>query len=281
MTAVTEITTYAAQNLDLLEKLKVKIINFLPTLLLAVVIFVVGILLTKLVVRLMEKALNKSKLDITAHGFLKSLIRIVLYTLVAVIVLSTLGVQTSSIVAVIGAAGLAVGLALQNSLSNLAGGFIILFSKPFSAGDFIETNGVTGTVASISILTTRLLMVDNKVVYIPNGQVSGSKIINYTQEKKRRLDLIFAVSYQNDFEKAIEIIQKIIGKSPYALSEPAPLVRLNEHGANSLNITAQVWVNSGDYLSLKFELLAEVKKAFDKAGIQIPYNLMNIHVSHE
>ena len=193
------------------EKFVDKFVNFLPTLITAIIIFIIGIILAKIIVKILSKGLQKSKLDVTAHGFIKSLVRITLYTIVIVIALSsTKIVDMSSLVAIIGAAGLAVGLALQNSLSNLAGGFIILFSKPFSVGDFIESNGVSGKVDNITILYTRLMAADNKVIYIPNGQVSGSKIINFTQEKLRRLDMNFGISYSNDYHKAIDIIKEVI-----------------------------------------------------------------------
>ena len=252
------------------EKIWNKFVDFVPTIITAVVVFVIGIIFTKILVKITGKALSKSKLDITAHAFLKSLIKIVFYTLAAVIALSVLGVPMSSIVAVIGAAGLAVGLALQNSLSNLAGGFIILFSKPFSAGDFIETNGVTGKVESINILYTKLLTSDNKAVFIPNGQVSNAKIINFTQEKLRKLELSFSISYDNDYEKAMSIIREVINKNNLALKDPEPFIRMGEQVPNGISIEVKVWVASENYFELNFDLLEEVKKAFNENGIKFP-----------
>lgn len=254
-----------------------KFITFLPTLLAAIIILIVGIIITKIANKIMSKALKRSRLDVSAHSFLISLVKIILNTLIIVIALTTLGVPTASMVAVIGAAGLAVGLALQNSLSNLAGGFIILFSKPFVAGDFIESNGASGTVDSINILYTRLLTADNKAVFIPNGQVSNSKIINYTQEKLRRLELSFGISYKNDYEKAMDIIKEIISDNEFAIRSPEPLVRVGDQSANGINIVVNVWVASENYLKLKFDLLEQVKKAFYDSGIKFPYNQINMN----
>ena len=259
---------------NFLEKFK----DFLPTIIFALIVFIIGIFATKIIVKILGKGLKKSKLDITAHSFLKSLIRIILYTLVTVITLTILKVPMTSIVAVIGAAGLAIGLALQNSLANLAGGFIILFSKPFAVGDFIESNGTLGTVDSISILYTRLLTPDNKVVYIPNGQVSNGKIINYTQEKLRRLDMTFSISYASDYKKAIDLLTAIINEHPLAIKEPLPLVRVIEQGSNSINIAARIWVESDKYWDLNYDLLEQVKIAFDDNNIEIPYNQLDVHL---
>ncbi len=255
-----------------------KILGFMPTLLFAFIIFVLGIFATKIILKILSRGLRKSKLDVTAHGFLKSLVRIVLYTLVIVISLTILKVPMTSIVAVIGAAGLAVGLALQNSLSNLAGGFIILFSKPFSVGDFIESNGVSGAVESISILYTRLLTPDNKVVYIPNGQVSGSKIVNYTQEKMRRLDLNFEIAYTSDYNEAIRVLKDVIANNSLALTEPEPFVRVGEQSAKNIVITMRVWVESENYMNLNHDLLEQVKTAFDENNIAVPYNQIDVHL---
>ena len=183
----------------------------------------------------------------------------------------------TSIIAIIGAAGLAVGLALQSSLSNLAGGFIILFSKPFQVGDYVEYGGVSGTVSAISILYTRLLTIDNKAIYIPNGQISNSTLVNYTEEPKRRLDLVFSISYDDDFKKAKKILAEIISSKPTALNEPdPPAIRVTEHAASSINIIVKIWVKSEDYWNLYYDLHEEVKTRFDEEGISIPYNQLDV-----
>lgn len=265
------------KSLSYWQKLMSGIIGFLPTLLIAAVVLIVGLLLSKLIMRIMARGLQKSKLDKTAHGFLKSLVHIVLYTLVGVIALSTLGVPMTSIIAVIGAAGLAVGLALQNSLSNLAGGFIILISKPFKVGDYVETNGVSGTVQNITILSTKLLTPDNKAVYIPNGQISGTKLINYTEETLRRLDMDFTIAYKDDYEAARAIVMGIIEKNPLALKEPEPFARMSDHDQSAIVITARIWVLSENYWTLHYDMLEQVKNGFDEAGISIPFQQLEVH----
>lgn len=256
------------------------LLNFLkdiaPKVGVAILIFVIGIIVIKIVLKVMSKALNKSKLDITAHSFLKSLIRVVLYTILIVIVLSKLDVPMTSIVTIIGAAGLAVGLALQASMSNLAGGFIILFSKPFKVGDFVEFGNVSGKVSAISILYTRLLTLDNKAIYIPNGQISSSTLINYTEEPTRRLDLVFSISYDSDFEKAKAILKEIVSENPLALKAPEPIIRVVEYAPNSVNIAVNIWVKSENYGDLHFDLNETVKTKFDEEGIVIPYNHLDV-----
>jgi len=252
--------------------------GILPTLLFSVGIFVGGIIISKIVVMIMSKGLSKSKIDATAHSFLKSLIRVVLYTIVIVMTLTKLGVPMTSIIAVIGAAGLAIGLALQNSMSNVAGGFIILFSKPFKVGDYIETGTTSGTVQAISILYTRLLTIDNKAIYIPNGQVSSSTLTNYNEEANRRLDLTFSISYSNDFVKAKQIIRDIIIDNPLSFKDPEPVIRVTEHASNSIKIIAKTWVKSEDYWELNYDLLEAIKSKFDEENISIPYNQLEVNL---
>lgn len=254
-----------------------KIQDAIPTLLVAVVVFFIGVLLAKLLQKMIKRGMRRSNIDETAIGFFQSLIRVILYTVLIVICLSILNVPMSSIVAVIGAAGLAIGLALQNSLSNLAGGFIILFSKPFKAGDFIETSGVSGTVESVGILYTRIITVDNKTIYIPNGTVSGSVISNYTEKKLRRLDLEFSISYASDFDKARSLILQAIQAEEIALKEPAPLVRMGRQDDSAVVVFTYVWVDSSNYWELRYTLLENVKKQFDANGISIPFPQVDVH----
>ena len=254
-----------------------KIQDAIPTLLVAVVVFFIGVLLAKLLQKMIKRGMRRSNIDETAIGFFQSLIRVILYTVLIVICLSILNVPMSSIVAVIGAAGLAIGLALQNSLSNLAGGFIILFSKPFKAGDFIETSGVSGTVESVGILYTRIITVDNKTIYIPNGTVSGSVISNYTEKKLRRLDLEFSSSYASDFDKARSLILQPIQAEEIALKEPAPLVGMGGQDDSAVVVFTYVWVDSSNYWELRYTLLENVKKQFDANGISIPFPQVDVH----
>ena len=254
-----------------------KIQDAIPTVLVAVVIFIIGALLAKLLQKAVKRGMKRSNIDDTAIGFFQSLIRVILYTVLIVICLSILKVPMSSIVAVIGAAGLAIGLALQNSLSNLAGGFIILFSKPFKAGDYIETSGVSGTVESVGILYTRIITPDNKTVYIPNGTISASVISNYTEKKLRRLDLEFSISYESDFDKARNLIRQTINESEIALKEPEPLVWMGRQDDSAIIIFTYVWVDSANYWELRYTLLENVKKQFDANGISIPFPQVDVH----
>lgn len=263
-------------DVGMLKRIFNNIIDYLPTLFFAVVVLIIGYLLSKVCIKLMSKGLNKTKIDPTAHSFLKSLVRVALYVILIVIVLTILGVPTTSIVAVIGASGLAIGLALQNSLSNLAGGFLILFSKPFEVGDYIKLGDVEGTVQAISILYTRLLTFDNKAIYIPNGQVSDSTLINYNDEKLRRLDLVFSIAYENDFKVAKKLIEQVVKENPLSVLEPQPVVRVCKHNASSIDIICKVWVLTKNYWELNYDLYEDVKTIFDENNISIPYNQLDV-----
>lgn len=254
--------------------------ELLPTLLAAVIILIAGVVLTKITLKIMTKGLKKSRIEPTAHGFLISLVKTVMYLFVFIIVLSALNVPMSSIIAAVGAAGLAIGLALQNSLSNIAGGFIILFAKPFKKGDFVQIGADTGTVDEISILYTRLLTADNKVVHIPNGNITTTTVTNFNEEQLRRLDIVFSIGYNDDYKKAISIIEKVIASNPLALETPEmPLVRMSAHEASSISITSRVWVKSDDYATLRFDMLENVKDEFDANGISIPFNQLEVTIN--
>lgn len=263
-------------NIGMIKNLFNSFLDYLPTLVFAIIVLIIGFLLSKFCIKLMSKGLNKSKIDPTAHSFLKSLVRVSLYIILIVIVLTILGVPTTSIIAIIGASGLAIGLALQNSLSNLAGGFLILFSKPFKVGDYIKTGTEEGTVEAISILYTRLLTIDNKAIYIPNGKVSNSTLINYTDEKLRRLDLTFSIAYENNFKTAEKLIEQVVRKNPLSILEPAPLVRVTKHASSSIDIICRVWVLGENYWNLNYDLNEDVKTVFDENGISIPYNQLDV-----
>ena len=182
------------------------------------------------------------------------------------------------ILVLMAAAGLAVSLALQNCLSNLCGGFIILFSKPFVAGDTIELDGSVGKVKSISILYTKISTFDGKTIFIPNGKVSDAKIINYTESPERRIDLTFDIGYNSDFRKARELILKIIDEDSLFLKTPEPIVRMTSHNESSVSIDVKVFVKNDDYNTARYNIIEAVKEAFDENGIEIPYNQLDIHI---
>ena len=263
---------------SLLTSLTDKFISALPVLAFAIIVFFAGIILSKLVVKFTSKFIERSNIENTAGSFLISLIRVVLYILVSIIALSMLNVPMTSTVTVIGTAGLAIALALQNSLSNLAGGFIILFSKPLKSGDLIEIDNSLGTVNSIGILYTKIITPDNKSIFIPNGKITDAKIINYSEISTRRVDLSFDISYDNDFEKAKNIIKKVIESDSLILREPEPLVRMNAQKESSLGICVQVWTNNEDYWNVLYNMTENVKLEFDRNNIEIPYNQLDLHI---
>lgn len=259
---------------NLLDRIK----SALPTLIFAVIVFIIGIVAVKIITKIISRFMKKSTVDNAAVAFLVSFIRVVLYTIVIVSALTLVGVPMSSIIALIGAAGLAVSLALQNYLSNLAGGFIILFSKPFKSGDMIEIDSTTGQIKSINILYTKMLTSDNKTVLIPNGKVADAKIINYSEMPTRRLDMTFDISYSNDFEKAKEIIQGITDRNKLIHKDPEPLIRLGAHKESALEIVVKLWVANDKYYELFYDMSEAVKREFDKHGIEIPYNQLDVHI---
>lgn len=258
-----------------------KIKEALPSLIFAVIIFLIGLALSKIILRIFTRCLNHANVDITAVGFLRSLLKVLLYTIDFIITLSILNIPMTSIIAVISAAGLAIGLALQNSLSNLAGGFIILFSKPFKSGDYVETNAASGTVESIGILYTRILTADNKTVYIPNGKITDSTIVNFSEQNTRRVDFEFGISYSDDIEKAKSIILKLASEHPMVLEEPEPFARLGLQAEDSLQITVRLWTETENYWQVKFDLTEQVNQAFIDNNVTIPFRQIDVHIIKE
>ena len=268
-----------------MEKVIDKIWDFIldkgPHLLLAIVILVVGLMLIKWVEKLIKSILLKSRIDPTAHKLIVQIVSISLKVLVLLMTASQLGIDTASLVTLLGAVGLAISLAVKDSLGNLAGGFLVLFSKPFVKGDFIETNSVSGTVHNITLFYTTLKTPDNKKIFIPNGEISAAKIINYSAEETRRLDLIYSIGYNDDILQAKQILREIVEDTPLALKEPAPEFLVAEHGASAINLAVRIWVKTADYWALNFYMNEQVKLAFDKAGITIPYNQLDVTVHQE
>lgn len=259
-------------------KLWSNFLEYLPTLIVAVVVYIIGCIINKIIMKLLSKGLERSKIDATVHGFLKSLVKVVLICITIIIVLTILRVPMTSIITVVGSAGIAIGLALQSSLSNIAGGVIVLIAKNFRVGDYISINGTEGTVKEISIFSTNIITIDNKSIFVPNGIVSNSTIINFTREKTRRVDHIMSISYNNDTKKAISVINEVINNNSKILSVPEPFVRICAFSSSSVDISVRVWVNSADYWDVYFDLLEQIKEAFDENGIVIPYNQLDIHM---
>lgn len=252
-----------------------------PALLSCVIVAVVGLILTNLLMRLIKKAIKRSRLDPTCHKFILSLTKITLYLLVGIIAASQLGVDTSSIVTVLGVGGLAVSLAVKDSLANVAGGFIVLFTKPFKVGDFVELDGVSGTVTQINILQTKLLTFDNKAIFIPNGQISDAKITNFSAEENRLLVQTFSIGYNESFPRVKALLDSLLAQEKMVLEEPAPVVRVVEYASSSVNIALRVWVKTEQYWDLHYRLMEEVKRLFDENGISIPYHQLDIHIQEQ
>ncbi len=252
-----------------------------PKLLLTLIVIIIGFVLVSIIKRITKKVLKKSKIDVTAHKLILQILDIVLKFVVLLIAAETLGIKATSLIAILGAAGVAISLALKDSLSNVAGGFLVLFSKPFIKGDFIETNSVSGTVDNITLFYTTLKTPDNKTVFVPNGEISTAKIVNYSTEKTRRLDLVFSIGYDDDLLEAKSIIENIAKNSGFMLESPAPTFTVGEHGENAIKIYSRFWLKTQDYWDAYFYMLENVKLAFDKEGITIPFNQLNVHIEKD
>ena len=252
--------------------------KYAPKLLLAILTLLMGLWIIRTLVRLLEKGLRKSNVDESLHHFLKSGISILLKVLLLISVASMVGIQTTSFVALIGAASFAVGLALQGSLANFAGGILILLFKPFKVGDFIEAQGQTGTVRQIQVFSTILNTMDNKQVVIPNGNLSNGNIVNHFAESVRRVDWTFGIGYNDDLKKAKKILSGIIANDTRTLKDPKPLVAVAELGDSSVNFTVRAWCRPEDYWGLFFDIQEKVKLTFDAEGISIPFPQTDVHV---
>ncbi len=244
----------------------------------ALLIFIVGKYLVGVITRLVKKLMGKAHMDAILVNFIGSIIKSVLLLFVVIASLDQLGVNTTSLIALIGAAGLAIGLALQGSLQNLASGVMLIVFRPFTDGDFVEAGGTMGVVEEIGIFTTKMRTGDNKEVIVPNGQIFGGIITNYSKRDTRRVDMVFGISYGDDIRKAKQVITGIIEADERILKEPAPLVALGELADSSVNFNVRPWVKSGDYWSVYYDLNEKIKLAFDDNGISIPFPQMDVHL---
>lgn len=247
----------------------------------AIVILFVGMKLVKFVINITRKSRLFNRIDKSLASFLISFIKIALYILLGVTIASMLGVPLTSMVTVLGSAGLAIGLALQGGLSNIAGGIIVLLFKPFKVGDFIDTHVDSGTVKGISLFYTTLVTPDNKIISIPNGNLANQATVNYSKENKRRLDVDIEVSYKNDVSEVKKILFNIVSKDKRVLKDEDIFVRLTNYKDNSMTYTMRMWVNSGDYFDVKFDLLEKVKEQFDEKNIEIPYQKIDVRVNEK
>ncbi len=226
------------------------------------------------------KMLDKGNLDVSLKKFLASMIAPVLKVLVIIMAMGVAGADVSAFVAVIGGASFAVGLAFQGTLANFAGGVLLLVVRPFTVGDFVEAGGETGTVEAISIIYTKLLTVDNKLINVPNGSLANAVIINYTREDKRRVDLVFGAAYDAPVEKVKAAIVSVLEAHDKVLKEPAYFVRLGNQGASSLDYTVRAWVKTADYWDVHFDLIEQVTAKFNAENIGIPYNTIDVNINN-
>ncbi|HEU20456.1 MAG TPA: mechanosensitive ion channel [Deltaproteobacteria bacterium] len=244
----------------------------------AVLIFIVGRWIAKLLRNILEKVMRKGDVDETLISFVGHLTYILLITVIVIAALNQLGIQTTSFIAIIGAAGLAVGLALQGSLANFAAGVLMVIFRPFNVGDYIEAGGTAGTVNEINVFTTLLTTPDNRVIIIPNAKITGDNIINYSARDKRRMDLVFGVGYGDNLQKVKDVISDVLAGERRVLKDPAPTIGLLELADSSVNFAVRPWVRTSEYWPVFFELKEAIKKRFDEEGISIPFPQHDVHL---
>ncbi len=243
----------------------------------AILILIVGFWLAKKLTRGMRKMLSKRDIDASLGSFLSSFVNIVLRILVILIAIASVGIEMTSIVAIIGATSLAIGMALSGTFQNFAGGIVILFLKPFKVGDYIEAQGFAGTVSEIAMFTTMITTVDNKVIFIPNGGLANGSIVNYTKSGKRRVDQTYSISYGDNVQLAREALAKIIAEDSRIHQTPAPDILLTALSGNSVDITIRVWTDAGNYFGVLFDLNEKVYAALPKAGVSFPLPRVQVH----
>ena len=265
------------ENLDIAEIVQTYVIPWGIKLVLALAIFYVGRMVVAGVVGFVRKLLTSRGMDDILVGFLVAIMRWVLLLFIVIAALSQLGINTNSLVALLGAAGLAIGLSLQGSLSNFAAGVMLIIFRPFTKGDFVEAGGATGVIETISIFTTTMTTPDNKEVIVPNGAIISSNITNYSARDTRRVDMVFGISYDDDIRKAKRILEEIISADERVLKDPAPVVALGELGDSSVNFLVRPWAKSRDYWALLWDTTETVKLRFDEEGLSIPYPQMDVH----
>jgi len=265
-----------------LEQLLDKLVDWCFThglrLILGVIFLVIGWKIINKLLKSLDKVIEKRTFDPTLHSFLRAISNAILKIILAVSLAGYVGIDTASFAAMITSAGLAVGLALQGSLSNFAGGVILLFMRPFSVGDFIETAGHSGRVEHIKLFYTYLLTPDNKEIMIPNGSIANSSIVNYSMRDTRRVDVTFGVAYEDNVYHVKKVLWDIVNSDSRILKDPEPFISISEHADNSVNFIVRAWTKTDDYWDVHFYLLEEAKIKFDEENISIPYPQMDIHM---
>lgn len=257
------------------------LMDWAPKLVLVIITLIVGLAVIKLIVRLMDRAMERGKTEETLREFINSFVGIAFKVLLFLSIAPMIGIKVTSFIAILGAAGLAVGLALQGSLANFAGGVLITLFKPYKVGDFIDAQGYTGTVKQIQIFNTILKTPDNKTIIIPNGGLSNSSITNFSTEPTRRVDMTFGIGYSDDIQKAKDVLKRLVENDSRILKDPEPMIVVSELADSSVNFAVRAWCNSGDYWGIYFDIQEKVKLEFDKEGISIPFPQQDVHVYNE
>lgn len=264
-------------NIDVQQLIENYILPWGINIVMALAIFIVGKMIVKMLVKLSRKLMEKASVDSILINFIASIINTVLLLFVVIASLNQLGVDTTSLIALVGAAGLAIGLALQGTLQNLASGVMLIIFRPFTDGDFIEAAGVTGVVEEIGIFTTTMKTPDNKEIIVPNGELFSGTITNYSKRATRRVDMVFGIGYDDDIKKAKEILVRILNDDDRVLSDPAPVVAVGELADSSVNFNVRPWCATDDYWNVYSDIHEKVKLTFDAEGISIPYPQMDVH----
>lgn len=265
---------------EILPQLKQYVTEFGVHIISAILILVVGFWISKRLTKILKKVLTKRNVDLTLAGFLTSALKFILYLFVIIAAVSRLGIETTSFIAALGAAGLAIGLALQGSLSNVAAGVMLIIFRQIKVGQFVESAGVSGTVEKVGIFNTMLATVDNKVIYIPNSKLINDNIINYSEKDTRRIDMVFSISYEDDIDKTKNLILALLNNEQNVLKNPAPVVAVGELTDNGVNIFVRPWVQTSNFLDTKFRLTEQIKKKFDEENISIPYPQSDVYIHH-
>ncbi|RUO74571.1 mechanosensitive ion channel protein [Pseudidiomarina sediminum] len=266
-----QIMAWVGENQDLILSYVIKFI-------VALLILLVGKMVANSVAKLLGKGMSRRGVDGAVISFLSAIVKSVIFIAAVLMALSQVGVQTTSFIAILGAAGLAIGLSLQGSLANMASGVLIILFRPFRAGEYVEAGGVSGTVQEVNIFQTILKTPDNKVVFVPNAQVTGQPITNYSRESTRRVDLLIGVSYDADLHKTKEVLESVLQAESRLLKEPAWNVQVHALNNSSVDFIVRPWVNSADYWAVYWDLMREIKIALDKNDIGIPYPQMDVHL---
>ena len=252
--------------------------SFGLSLFIALTILILGRQVVKIVIKVISSALERSNTEDTVRIFVTNLLNTLLMIVVFIAAINQLGIQTTSIIAVLGAAGLAIGLALQGSLSNFAAGILIVIYRPYKVGDYIQADNHLGTVDDIQIFSTVLKTPDNKLVIVPNGSIMNGSIVNFSNQDKRRVDIIASCSYEDDIDKVKSVLADILSQDDRILSEPEPRIAVSELADSSVNLIVRPWVKNSDYINVYYSLLEEIKKRFDQEGISIPYPQNDVHI---